>query len=355
MKVALITGVGGLVGSECARTLSNDSTFHTVGIDSDKRKYFFGNDASTLPVIHDLQKHHNIDFKNCDITNMDAMTEIFDTYGDSIEIIIHTAAQPSHDWAAQEPLTDFAINATATVSLLELYRRHCPRASFIFTSTNKVYGNTPNALHLVEFDKRYDRCNKEHSFYGSHGVTELMSIDHSTHSVFGASKVAADIMVQEYGRYFDLNTVTFRCGCLTGSHHMGTKLHGFLSYLIKCIVHNKHYTIYGYKGKQVRDNLHSQDLVRAFLAYHTAPKAGAVYNIGGGHENSVSILEAIDYINSVAKTNWSNYTVDDTPRKGDHQWYVTNNERFQHDYGWTPQVGLEDIITEMVLAEKDKH
>ena len=315
IRTVVVTGAAGLIGSECVQSLSKFCN-RIVGIDCDKRSYFFGEEASTRPVAENLSKIDGVSMLNLDITNYEALTSALKAEKD-VDMIIHTAAQPSHDWAAKEPLTDFNINATGTMNMLELYRLLFPKASFVFTSTNKVYGDRPNYLDLKETGTRY---------VYDHGIDESMSIDNCKHSVFGASKVAADIMVQEYGRYFGLNTVTFRCGCLTGGNHRGAKLHGFLSYLTKCMVTDSPYTIFGYGGKQVRDNLHSKDLVKAFLYYHRTPRPGVVYNIGGGRENSVSILEAIDLINDCAGLDWSNYTISEEARIGDHKWYITNND-----------------------------
>jgi CDP-paratose 2-epimerase len=275
-----------------------------------------------------------------------------------VQMIVHTAAQPSHDWAAKEPLTDFSVNAIGTMNLLELTRLYCPNATFIFTSTNKVYGDTPNRLNIVEQETRYEALSNLSARQIE--VDELMSIDHTKHSIFGASKVAADIMVQEYGRYFGMNTVVFRGGCLTGPNHQGAELHGFLSYLIKCIVNNKPYTIFGCKGKQVRDNIHSDDLVSMFLEYHKNPKPGAVYNAGGGRENSVSILEAIEKGNQLRKKDglesWTNFTISDEPRIGDHIWYISDLTKFKNDYPEWPgiTISLDETIRQIYEFEKSK-
>ena len=271
--------------------------------------------------------------------------------------MIHTAAQPSHDWAAKEPLTDFSINAMGTLNLLELTRLHSPKASFIFTSTNKVYGDSPNKLLGIHEDEtRYQLYN---DIGWKQSIDESMSIDNSMHSVFGASKVAADVMVQEYGKYFNMNTVCFRGGCLTGPQHKGAQLHGFLSYIIKCIVSGKQYTIFGYKGKQVRDNIHSWDLINMFDCYHSKPRQGEVYNAGGGMNNSVSVLETINLVNDVCReidpswVDWKNYTISETPRMGDHIYYVTNLWKFMNHYPeWNGiTIPIRDIVKEMVLKE----
>jgi CDP-paratose 2-epimerase len=299
---------------------------------------------------------------NIDIRDYSALEVLFKIFSSDIDIIIHTAAQPSHDWAAKEPLTDFSVNSMGTMNLLELTRLHCPNATFIFTSTNKVYGDRPNSLMLEEQEKRWEldhemQCLSENGRYaGRDGINETMPIDQTTHSVFGASKVAADIMCQEYGRYFGMNVGVFRGGCLTGPNHAGTELHGFLSYLVKCIVHDKPYTIFGYKGKQVRDNIHSEDLIHMFLEFHARPTPGAVYNAGGGKHNSTSILEAIDTINELAGTNWSNYTISEKNRIVDHIWYVSNLSKFKYDYpNWKLKIGLRDTIKQMIEFEKRQH
>src|SRR5688500_18265439 len=261
MSVVVITGCSGLIGSEAARFFHQKGC-DVVGIDNNMRQYFFGLDGSVNWNTKQLrQTLPNFRYYREDIRNQEAMINIFRRYGKNISAVIHTAAQPSHDWAAKEPMTDFSIYATGTLIMLESVREFCPDAPFIFTSTNKVYGDTPNFLPLVEHETRWE-IDREHAF-SEHGIDETMSIDGSKHSVFGASKVAADVMTQEYGRYFGLKTGVFRGGCLTGPAHSGAMLHGFLAYLIKCVEYGQHYTIFGYKGKQVRDNIHSSDLVDA--------------------------------------------------------------------------------------------
>ena len=350
MKKALVTGCNGLIGSQCV-SYFHDLGFAVVGIDNDMRSYFFGSEASTVSTGQSLlSQYKNFSVLDIDIRDEKSVNAIFQDHG-PFDLIIHTAAQPSHDWAAKEPITDFTINALGTMYLLEAYRIHSPSAAFIFTSTNKVYGDTPNRLNLVELPTRYE-CFEENLFYE---IDETMSIDNSKHSIFGASKVAADVMVQEYGRYFNLNTVTFRGGCLTGPQHAGAELHGFLSYLVKCIVHDKHYTIFGYKGKQVRDNIHSHDLVTMFHEYYKDPDPGAVYNAGGGRENSTSILEAIDKINSIAGLSWENYSVSDEARSGDHQWYISDLTKFKRRYpSWNQKHSLDEILEQMVNNEISK-
>ncbi len=279
MKIALITGSAGLIGSEAVKFFA-DRGFQIIGIDNNMREYFFGVDASTewcRKLLEEKYKDKYIHY-NVDIRDNEAIEKIFQKY--QFDIIIHAAAQPSHDWAAKDPFTDFTINANGTLVLLENYRKYSPAATFIFTSTNKVYGDTPNKLPLVELDTRYE-INENHPYY-KNGIDESMSIDNSLHSIFGASKIAADIMVQEYGKYFGLPTGVFRGGCLTGPAHSGAQLHGFLAYLVKCAVTGRKYTIFGYKGKQVRDNIHSFDLVNMFWHFHQNPRPGEVYNAGGG-------------------------------------------------------------------------
>lgn len=361
---ALVTGSAGLIGSQSS-LFFHDKGFEIIGIDNDMRSYFFGEDSSTEASKQNLEKDlTNYKHHNCDIRNLDALEEIFKAEGDAISIIIHTAAQPSHDWAAKEPLTDFSVNAIGTMNLLELTRKYCPKATFIFTSTNKVYGDRPNFsyytgepdsgyrnMQIKENDSRYEA-------YLGNELTEIdeeMSIDNCKHSIFGASKVAADVMCQEYGKYFDMNIGIFRGGCLTGPNHAGAELHGFLSYLVKCIVQNKPYTIFGYKGKQVRDNIHSWDLVNMFWEFHQNPRAGEVYNAGGGRNNSTSILEAIDAINRIAGTNWDNYTVSPENRIGDHIWYISDLSKFKSHYpNWDITIDLEETLKQMVAFEQSK-
>jgi CDP-paratose 2-epimerase len=273
------------------------------------------------------------------------MERVFAAHGRSIALVIHAAAQPSHDWAAREPITDFTVNANGTLVMLEMTRRHCPDAAFIFTSTNKVYGDTPNRLPLVERETRWTVAD-DHPF-AVHGIDETMSIDRSMHSVFGVSKVAADVMVQEYGRYFGLQTACFRGGCLTGPGHSGAELHGFLSYLVKCAVTGRPYTVFGYKGKQVRDNIHSFDLVNAFWQFVKAPRAGEVYNIGGGPDSNCSMIEAIALVERLTgrRLQWS---YSDNHRAGDHIWWVSDLRRFQSHYPeWSLTYSLDRTIEEI--------
>jgi len=346
-KIAIITGSAGLIGSQACDFFSKKG-YKIIGIDNDMRAYFFGEGSSTKDSLKSLKsKINDYEHYNIDIRDYQKLSEVFSSYSSDIDIVIHTAAQPSHDWAANEPLTDFSINATGTMNMLEVTRLNCPKATFIFTSTNKVYGDTPNYLDLIETDTRWELSD------GS--INETMSIDNTKHSVFGASKVAADVMCQEYGKYFGMNIGIFRGGCLTGPNHAGAELHGFLSYLVKCIVNDKPYTIFGYKGKQVRDNIHSWDLVNMFWEFHQNPKQGEVYNAGGGRDNSTSILEAIDTINKIAGTNWSNYTISEQNRIGDHIWYISDLTKFRTHYpNWNITIDLEETIRQMVDFEKSK-
>jgi len=345
MGVVIVTGAAGLIGAEAVRRFAREG--HTVaGIDNDMRAYFFGADASTRWSRERLQgelpgyRHHE-----ADIRDINALEKIFAEYKGAIELIIHTAAQPSHDWAAREPLTDFGVNALGTLNLLELTRLHAPEAPFIFTSTNKVYGDTPNYLPLVEQEHRWE-LDPAHP-YAQHGIDETMTIDQSKHSVFGASKVAADVMVQEYGRYFGLKTACFRGGCLTGPGHSGAELHGFLSYLMKCAITGNTYTIFGYKGKQVRDNIHSYDLVEAFHQFYKAPRSGEVYNIGGSRHANCSMAEAVALCEQLAGKKM-NIQYSDDNRSGDHIWWVSDVRRFQTHYpAWQYKFGLTEIMQEI--------
>lgn len=345
MKTVIVTGSSGLIGSQSAKFF-HDLGYRIIGIDNDMRSYFFGESGSTnqtkCSLIDDLDHYTHYNF---DIRNYKDLESIFLDSNTSIELIVHAAAQPSHDWAAKEPLTDYTINAVGTLNLLELTRIYCPQATFIFTSTNKVYGDTPNLLPLIELDKRY-----EHNELAT--IDESMSIDQCKHSLFGVSKLSADLLCQEYGRYFGLRTGIFRCGCLTGPNHAGTEMHGFLSYLVKCMVHKKPYTIFGYKGKQVRDNLHSFDLVNMFLEFHKNPKCGEVYNAGGGRYNSCSVLEVIDLINNMSGTSWDLYSISKENRIGDHIWYISNISKFQNDFPkWKITKTLNITINEMISHE----
>lgn len=343
---ALVTGSAGLIGSEAVKFFA-EKGFDIVGIDNNMRSYFFGDEASTdwnRQKLEELLKEKYIHYK-ADIRDNDAIAAIFKKH--KFDIIIHTAAQPSHDWAAREPMTDFSVNATGTLVMLENMRQFCPKAVFIFTSTNKVYGDTPNRLPLVELEKRWE-LPETHKFYK--GIDETMSIDNTKHSIFGASKVAADIMVQEYGRYFGFKTAIFRGGCLTGPSHSGAELHGFLAYLIKCINSGKKYTIFGYKGKQVRDNIHSHDLVNAFWHFYQNPRSGEVYNMGGARNSNISMLEAIEKIEKLLGKK-ANYELSPENRIGDHMWYISDVTKFKKHYpDWGFTYDIDDILKEMCAA-----
>jgi len=341
-KKVLITGSGGLIGSESVRFFA-EKGFLVVGIDNDMRAYFFGEEASTKWNNKLLQeKYSNFIPIDLDIRNEKTIDRIFEEI--KFDLIIHTAAQPSHDWAAKEPLTDFTVNANGTLNLLEAFRKHCPEAVFIFTSTNKVYGDKPNELPLVELEKRWE-IEKGHPYWN--GIDEFMSIDQSKHSVFGASKVAADIMVQEYGRYFGLKTGTFRGGCLTGPRHSGAQLHGFLAYLAKCVATGQKYTIFGYKGKQVRDNIHSFDLVNMFWHFYQNPRQGEVYNAGGARHSNISMLEAIEKLENILGKK-AVYEYNETNRIGDHIWYISDVSKFKKHYpDWDFKYGIDDTLKQI--------
>ncbi|MGJ3252875.1 MAG: NAD-dependent epimerase/dehydratase family protein [Elainellaceae cyanobacterium] len=352
MSTVVITGSAGLIGSEAVRFFA-DRGFTIVGIDNDMRAFFFGDSASTSWNRNLLNEKYGDRYQHYDIDIRDrpSIENLFDEYGSDIALIIHTAAQPSHDWAAQDPHVDFSVNANGTLTLLEAARHYCPDAVFIFTSTNKVYGDTPNVLPLQELETRWE-IEPSHAF--SKGIDESMSIDCSKHSLFGASKVAADILVQEYGRYFEMKTASFRGGCLTGPLHSGAKLHGFLAYLMKCTITGDSYTIFGYKGKQVRDNIHSFDLVNAFYHFYQNPRCGEVYNIGGSRHSNCSMLEAIALCeNIVDKTLHYEYTNEN--RSGDHIWYISDVSKFQtHFPDWHYQYDLRNTMEEMYLAQVNR-
>ena len=342
MQIALVTGSAGLIGSEAVEFLSKKFDL-IVGIDNNLREEFFGTNASTIWNKNRLENRiDNYLHYDIDIRNDKSMHDIFSKYNSDIKLIIHAAAQPSHDWAANDPIMDFTVNANGTLVLLEMTRKFSPESVFIFTSTNKVYGDTPNQLPLLEQEYRWE-LSKEHKFYEK-GIDESMSIDQTKHSLFGASKVAADILAQEYGRYFDMKVAIFRGGCLTGPNHSGTQLHGFLSYLMKCAVTGDHYTVFGYKGKQVRDNIHSYDLVNMFWKFYLKPKMGQVYNAGGGRKNNCSMLEAIRICEKITgkKMNWS---YSENNRIGDHIWWISDVSKFKNDYPeWDYKYSLEDIL-----------
>jgi CDP-paratose 2-epimerase len=347
MSVALITGSCGLIGSETCKRLHAEG-YSIVGVDNDMRRYFFGDEASTSKTQASLSALHRYTHEAVDIRNWAAVEALFRKHGSAIEVVVHTAAQPSHDWAAKEPLTDFGVNALGTMHLLEATRLYAPGSTFIFTSTNKVYGDTPNQLPLVETETRWE-LDTSHAWH-ARGIDESMSIDHCKHSVFGASKVAADVMVQEYGRYFGMKTACFRGGCLTGPAHAGAELHGFLAYLMKCTVTGRPYSVFGYKGKQVRDNIHSHDLVEAFWQFIRHPRSGEVYNLGGSRHSNCSMLEAIRLCEDISgrQLNWS-YKEDN--RIGDHIWWISDVSKFQQHYPhWKYRYDLRGTLEEIHAA-----
>lgn len=349
MSVVIVTGSSGLIGSEAVRFFCEKKN-DVVGIDNNLRKKFFGGDACTEWNRKQLEgEYPNYKHNNIDIRDNEAVEKIFKKYGKEISLIIHAAAQPSHDWAATDPFMDFTINANGTLVMLENFRQHCPEAVFIFTSTNKVYGDLPNSLPLNELDTRYE-IDGTHRWFN--GIDESMSIDQCMHSLFGASKVAADVLVQEYGRYFNLKTGVFRGGCLTGPAHSGTRLHGFLSYLMRCCISGKKYSIYGYRGKQVRDNIHSYDLVNAFYHFYQSPRCGEVYNIGGSRHSNCSMLEAIELCQEISGMKLD-YEYVDKNRAGDHIWWISNVSKFKLHYpGWNFKYDIKAILQEIHEMQK---
>jgi CDP-paratose 2-epimerase len=352
MPTAIVTGSGGLVGAESVRHFVQ-AGYDVVGLENDMRARFFGAEASTARTSQALVERYPAEFRSLeiDIRDADSVTRVFAERGGQIELVIHAAAQPSHDWAASDPRTDFAVNAGGTLNLLEAAREHAPEATFVFCSTNKLYGDLPNSLPLLELEMRLE-LPEDHRYYG--GIDTSMSIDRSTHSLFGVSKTAADLLVQEYGRYFQMPTVCFRAGCLTGPDHAGARLHGFLAYLMRCTVTGEAYTVYGYGGKQVRDNLHASDLVAAFAAFHQAPRAGAVYNIGGGRQSNCSMLEAIGMCEKLAGRELS-WSLGEEPRVGDHRWWISDLEPFKGDYpGWGITRDVEAILAEICERNSER-
>jgi CDP-paratose 2-epimerase len=350
MGIAVVTGSGGLIGSESVRFFAEQG-FEVIGIENDMRAHFFGPEASTAPTSERLTEEvEGFRWEQLDIRDADGINDLFSRNARGLELIIHAAAQPSHDWAACDPQTDFTINANRTLNLLEATRAHAPDATFVFTSTNKVYGDRPNFLPLEEHETRVE-LPLDHRWYG--GIDTDMPIDLTTHSLFGVSKAAADLLVQEYGRYFDMPTVCFRGGCLTGPQHAGAELHGFLAYLMKCVVTGAPYTIFGYGGKQVRDNIHAHDVVRAFAAFSEKPRAAAVYNLGGGREANVSMLEAIELCEQIAGRKLD-YTLSDSARVGDHRWWISDLEGFKSDYPqWQLTFGIEDVLRDIYEKNAD--
>lgn len=352
MSIAIITGSTGLIGSEACRYFASRG-LTIIGIDNDMRRVFFGNEASTRWQRTELEQSLGRQYRHVDGDIRDELLihNLFAEHGDDIVLIVHTAAQPSHDWAARDPITDFTVNANGTLNLLEATREHCPEAVFIFTSTNKVYGDTPNRLPLEEQPTRWEIA-ANHRYYN--GISEDMSIDHTLHSLFGASKVAADVLVQEYGRYFGLKTGVFRGGCLTGPNHSGAQLHGFLAYLMKCTVTGTPYTVFGYQGKQVRDNIHSHDLITAFDQFFRNPRCGEVYNIGGGRDSNCSMLEAIQMSEEISGRRLDFEIVDEN-RVGDHIWYISDLSKFKQHYPeWELKYDVRDILQQIYEANVDR-
>lgn len=343
MKTAIVTGSGGLIGSEAVRRFVF-AGYNVIGIDNDMRARFFGPEGSTAHISRGLAQHYNaFAWVSVDIRDAETIDKLFEAKRP--DVIIHTAAQPSHDWAAREPLTDFGVNAVGTLNLLEAARRHCPESPFVHCSTSKVYGDNPNRLPLKRKGHRLD-LDKSHQYYP--GIDTTMSIDNCLHSLFGVSKASGDLLVQEYGRYFDMPTVCFRPGCLTGADHAGVELHGFLAYLMKCTVEGRRYRVFGYDGLQVRCNIHAVDLVAAFEAFCENPSGcGVVYNIGGGRANAVSMLEAIHACENIADRQLDWEYVDEA-RIGDHRWWISNNAAFERDYpDWRMDWPVERILQEI--------
>ena len=349
MSIILITGSSGLVGSESVNFFSKKG-FDVIGIDNNLRKFFFGNEASTNKVKKELLRN-NKRFKNynTDIRNYNGLEKIYKKYKKDISLIIHCAAQPSHDYGKNFPILDFNVNATGTLNLLELTKKYCPDSPFIFMSTNKVYGDNPNKLKIIEKKNRWELKKSDRYFKG---IDEKFSIDNCTHSFFGVSKSYADLIVQEYGKNIGLKTVCFRGGCLTGPNHSGAKLHGFLSYLVKVSLTKKKYSLIGYKGKQVRDNLHSYDLVNSFWEFFKRPTKGEVYNIGGGRFSNCSIIEALNLVEDIAKISIKRNLLK-KPRVGDHIWYVSNLSKFKKHYpNWKQKYNTKKIIEELIDYQK---
>jgi len=352
VSIVVITGSAGLIGSEATAFFAQQG-FDIVGIDNDMRRVFFGEDASTTWNRQRLEKtiKNQYSHVDADIRDTETINKIFKQYGSDIALVIHTAAQPSHDWAARDPIMDFTVNANGTLNLLQATRQYAPESPFIFTSTNKVYGDTPNHLPLVELDSRWE-IDPNHTYKS--GIREDMSIDQTTHSLFGVSKVAADVLVQEYGRYFGLRTACFRGGCLTGPNHSGTQLHGFLAYLMKCTVTETPYTVYGYKGKQVRDNIHSADLIQAFFEFFKAPRVAQVYNTGGGRYSNCSMLEAIDICQKIVGKELKGIYSEQN-RIGDHIWWISDNSRFTEHYpNWKLQYNVPQILQEIYEFNEER-
>ena len=345
MPKVIVTGSGGLIGSESTAHFVK-AGYEVIGLENDMRAWFFGESASTSHTTERLLRDLEGSFRSLeiDIRDNDAVDRIFAEHASEIELVVHTAAQPSHDWAARDPHSDFSVNANGTLNLLQAARNHAPSATFVFCSTNKVYGDRPNAMPLFDLGTRLE-LPEDHEYYK--GIDTSMSIDQTTHSLFGVSKVAADLLVQEFGRYFDMPTVCFRGGCLTGPNHAGTQLHGFLSYLMRCAMTGDHYTVFGYEGKQVRDNIHSADLVEAFHAFHRSPRSAAVYNIGGGRESNCSMREAITECERITGRQMDWDLAEDN-RIGDHRWWISDLAPLKADYpDWSIRYNVPAILQEI--------
>lgn len=344
MSVAIVTGSGGLVGSETARVFA-ERGLQVIGIDNDMRSRFFGPEASTRWQIEQLKQIDSYTHVDADIRDTDAIGAVFERYGKNISVIVHCAAQPSHDWAARDPMMDFTVNAVGTLTLLEATRKYAPDAVFIFVSTNKVYGDQPNFLPLIKMPTRLE-LSPDHD-WAEHGIPETMSIDNCMHSLFGASKVSADVLVQEYGRYFGMKTACFRGGCLTGPGHSGAQLHGFLAYLMKCAVTDTPYTVFGYGGRQVRDNIHANDLVEAFWCFFSKPAVGEVFNMGGGRHSNCSMLEAIQIAQKLTGREMR-ISYSEENRVGDHMWWISDTRRFQSMYpSWQYRFDVPAIMQDI--------
>jgi CDP-paratose 2-epimerase len=348
MKTVIVTGSGGLIGSAAVQHFV-EAGYDVIGLDNDMRAEFFGPQASTAAITERLRAAYPREFRSIDLDIRDeaGVDRVFAEVAHDLALVIHAAAQPSHDWAASAPQVDFGVNANGTLNLLEATRRRSPEATFVFCSTNKVYGDRPNRLPLQETATRLE-LPADHEYF--RGIPVTMSIDQSLHSLFGVSKTAADLLVQEYGRYFDMRTACFRCGCLTGPAHRGAELHGFLAYLMRCVIRGEAYTVFGYGGKQVRDNMHADDVVSAFEAFHRSPRVAAVYNLGGGRANSISVLEAIEACERIAGRELE-WTLSDTARAGDHRWWISDLDSFRADYPeWKIEHDLGRTLREIHAA-----
>ncbi len=349
MSIVLITGSNGLVGSE-AVNFFHDKGFDVVGIDNNLRKFFFGSSGSTNWIkLRLLKRNKNFKSFNLDIRNLIGLEKIFKKYKKQISLIIHCAAQPSHDYGKNFPFLDFNVNATGTLNLLELTKKYCPNSPFIFMSTNKVYGDNPNKLKIFEKETRWELKKNNENYYG---IKETFPIDNATHSFFGVSKIYADLIVQEYGKNIGLKTVCFRGGCITGPNHSGASLHGFLSYLVKVSMSEKKYNLIGYKGKQVRDNLHSYDLVNCFWQFYKKPSSGEIFNIGGGRFSNCSIVEALDLVEDLGKIKIKRKFLKKA-RVGDHVWYISDISKFKNKYPqWKQKYNTKKIIEELIEYQK---